>query len=279
MLYNLVNIELLKIFKKWRSYLGYLGIGVIVAIVQVNLYLHGDSYVNHLTRGLSENFFISGNLLNGYLIAHLILTALFNLFPLSIVLIAGEILAGEATAGTYRLIITRPVSRLQILTSKIIAGAVYTFSILLWMFIVSCIISLFVFGSGELFIFENGISVFAQDDILWRFALSYSHIFLSMMLVFSLSMLFSSFVENAIGPIIAVMSILIVMVIVSQLPFDFTQTIKPYIFTNYMSDWHTFFSYDIDWNLIQKSVLVLGGHSIIFIIATIIIFLRKDILT
>ena len=144
---SLIYIEITKIYKKWRSYLGFLGIGVMVAIVQTNLYFQGDDYVKYLTRSLSETFFISGNLLNGYLIGYMILNAFFILFPLTIILIAGEILAGEATGGTYRLIITRPFSRLQILLSKYAAGLVYTFSILVWMMLVSLIISLIIFST------------------------------------------------------------------------------------------------------------------------------------
>lgn len=278
-MFSLVYIELTKIFKKWRSYLGFLGIGVIVAIVQTNLYFYGDNYVKHLTRNLNESFFISGNLLNGYLIGHLILNALFILFPLTIVLIAGEILAGEATGGTYRLIITRPVSRFKILFSKFTAGSIYTFSILAWMIIVSLIGSLIVFGSGELIVVSDGLNIFAQDDILWRFALAYLHVFFSMSLVFTLTFLFSAFVENAIGPMIATMSILIVFVIISQLPLDLAQEIKPYIFTNYMGDWNLFFNYDIEWTEVINSISILALHSIFLLIATTIIFIKKDILT
>lgn len=278
-MHSLVYIELTKIFKKWRSYLGFLGIGVIVTIIQTNLYLSGDDYVKYLTRSLSESFFISGNFLNGYLIGHLILNALFILFPLTIILIAGEILAGEATGGTYRLIITRPVSRFNILVSKFIAGSIYTFSILAWLIIVSLIGSLIIFGSGELIVISDGLNIFAQDDILWRFSLAYLHVFLSMSLVFSLTFLFSSFVENAIGPMIATMSILIVLVIISQLPLDLAQQLKPYIFTNYMADWALFFSYEIDWVKTINSLLILAGHSLFLFIITIIIFIKKDILT
>ena len=278
-MFQLTIIELTKIFKKWRSYLGYLGIWAIVSIVQTNLYFYGDNYVESLTKGLRESFFISGNLLNGYLIGHLILTALFILFPLTIVLVAGEILAGEATGGTYRLIISRPVSRLQILISKFFAGSIYTLSILIWMLVVSLLISLVIFGTGELIVVNDGLNIFARDDVLWRFGLGYSHIFFSMTVVFSITFLFSSFVENAIGPMIATMSILIVFVIISQLPLDIAQQLKPYLFTNYMMDWKLFFMYDINWNTQLRSLAVLGAHSVVFFLLTIIIFLKKDILT
>ncbi len=276
---SLVVIELTKIFKKWRSYLGYLGITVIVAIIQTNLYISGDNYVKYLTRDLGELFFITGNLLNGYLIGYMILNAMFILFPLTIVLVAGEILAGEATGGTYRLIITRPISRLKIVISKFIAGSIYTLSILIWMIFVSLIVSLIIFGTGDLIVLADGLNIFAHNDILWRFAVGYCHIFFSMTLVFSLTFLFSSFVENAIGPMIATMAILIVLVIISQLPLDLAEQLKPYIFTNYFLDWNLFFSYSIDWTTQLESMGFLAAHSIIFLLITTIIFLRKDILT
>lgn len=276
---SLIYIELTKIYKKWRSYLGFLGIGIMVAIVQTNLYFQGENYVNFLTRTLRESFFISGNLLNGYLIGYMILNAFFILFPLTIILIAGEILAGEATGGTYRLIISRPFSRLQILFSKYAAGLVYTFSILVWMMLVSLIVSLIIFGTGDLITVSESVNIFAKDDVLWRFALSYLHIFLSMALVFSLTFVFSSFVENAIGPMIATMSILIGLLIISQLPLDLAQDLKPYLFINYMTDWNLFFSYSIEWTQVINSMIVLVSHSIFFFIISIIIFLKKDILT
>jgi len=81
---SLVGIELTKIFRKWRSYLGYLGIGTLVIIVQINLYFYGDNYINSITKSLSESFFISGNLLNGYLIGHLILNAFISAIEASV---------------------------------------------------------------------------------------------------------------------------------------------------------------------------------------------------
>jgi ABC-2 type transport system permease protein len=100
-----------------------------------------------------------------------------------------------------------------------------------------------------------------------------------MTVVFTMTFLFSSFVENAIGPMIATMSILIVFVIISQLPLDLAQQLKPYLFTNYLIDWNVFFTYDFSWISQLKSIAILGGHSIVLFIITIFIFLKKDILT
>ncbi|MBI1932671.1 MAG: ABC transporter permease subunit [Ignavibacteriales bacterium] len=279
MLINLVKIELVKIFKKWRSYIGHIGILFMVSMLQINLFIYGENEIRHITRNLSDLFIISGNILNGNLIGNLILNSFFILFPLTIVLVAGEIFAGEGTGGTYRLIITRPVSRMQIILSKFLAGCVYIFSILIWMIFVSLVVSRIIFGSGELIVISDGINIFAEDDILWRFGLSYIHIFFSMLLVFTLSFMFSSLVENAIGPIIATMAVIIFFVILSQIPLDFTKYIKPYLFTNYFMDWQQFFTYDFNWITQLKSIGFLAAHSIVFLIITSIIFFRKDILS
>jgi len=147
------------------------------------------------------------------------------------------------------------------------------------MVFVSLIVSLIIFGSGELIVVTDGLNIFGKDDILWRFGLGYLHILFSMTLVYSLTFLFSSFVENAIGPMIATMAILIVFLIVAQLPLDLAQQLKPYLFTNYFMDWNLYFSYSIDWVAQLESMAFLTAHSVLFLIITITIFLRKDILT
>ncbi len=110
---TLINIELYKIFKKWRTYTGFIAIVVLVSIVQLAMYFQGQRSINYITGELRQSFVFVGNLLNGYFIAHMILNSLAILIPFLITLVAGDLLAGEATAGTYRMLITRPVSRLR----------------------------------------------------------------------------------------------------------------------------------------------------------------------
>jgi len=114
---TLVNIELFKIFRKWRTYIGFLAIAVIVALIQLGMYYEGQGAVNQMTRSIQQSFVFVGNLLNGYFISYIILGSLYVHMPFLITLVAGDLLAGEATAGTYRLLVTRPVTRSSIFTS------------------------------------------------------------------------------------------------------------------------------------------------------------------
>lgn len=276
---TLVAIELQKIFRKWRSYIGFLAIGVLVPIIQLALYFEGDGYVNMITRRLQDTFLMTGNLLNGYLIGHLVLNSLFIHIPFLIVLVGGDLLAGEATAGTYRLLVSRPISRFKIITSKFLAGMIYTILLMLFLGLMSVGLSLIIFGSGDLLVFADKIIVFSAGDVMWRFLLAYGFGMISMINVFALSFLASSLVENAIGPIVASMSVIIILIILSALNFEVFQVIRPYLFVTYMNDWNQFFRYDIDYKAIIDSVCVLLAHILGFYGIALYLFNRKDILS
>ncbi len=276
---TLIGIELQKIFRKWRTYIGFIAITVLTPIVQIALYFEGENTLEFYTRSIAQSFVFVGNLLNGYLIANIMLQSLFVHIPFLIVLVGGDLLAGEATAGTYRILVTRPISRFKIVTSKFITGFLYTTFLIFWMIVLSLGVSILIFGTGELIVIRDKIYIIATDDVLWRFALAYCFSILSMTTVLALSLLFSSLVENAIGPIVATMAVIIVFLILSAFNVEILKDIKPYLFTTHMAKWGAFFKDPINLTEIIKSVLVLFGHIIGFYALTLYVFIKKDILS
>jgi ABC-2 type transport system permease protein len=277
---TIIRIELYKIFKKWRTYIGFIAIAVLVPIIQLAMLAEGERSLDFMTRNLQQSFVFVGNLLNGYLISYIILNSLVVHIPFLIALVAGDLLAGEATAGTYRLLLTRPVSRFKVITAKFFSGIIYTNLLVLWLAIISLGLGIFIFGVGELIVVKNsGIIIFSKSDILWRFLLGYVFASLSMMVVASLAFLFSSLVENAIGPIVSTMAIIIAFLIISTIDIDLFQKVKPFLFTTYMSSWRLFFDDPIDFSKILESTLILVGHIVAFFGATVYIFYKKDILS
>lgn len=279
-MFTLIGIELYKIFRKWRTYIGFIAIGVLVPIIHIAMLYEGKNTIDFMTRNIQQSFVFVGNLLNTYLISYIVLTSLTVHIPFLITLVAGDLLAGEATSGTYRLMLTRPVPREKFVTAKFIAGVIYTNLLILWLALMSLVVGYFIFGVGELLIIRGDmIIIFEQKDVLWRFLGAYGYASLGMTVVASLAYLFSSLVENAIGPIVSTMAVIIVFVIISAINVDLLQAIRPYLFTNYISSWQLFFDNPVDVNEILKSIGVLVLHIIIFFGATLIIFKRKDILT
>ena len=277
---TLIKIELYKIFKKWRTYIGFMAIGTLVPVIHIAMYFSGSHTLNSMTENLQSSFFLVGKLLNGYFVSYFIMMSLVVHIPFLITLVAGDLLAGEASAGTYRMLITRPISRNQIVTSKFLAGIIYTSLLIIWLAFTSLVLGTIILGTGELLVANNqGIIVFAKDDILWRFLFAYAYATLSMSVVASLAFLFSALVENAIGPIISTMAVIIVFLILSAIPVEFIQSIKPFLFTSYLLDWMLMFKNPIDSIEILKSVSILFTHVIVFYFIALFIFKRKDILT
>ena len=279
-MYTLFKIEFLKVFKKWRTYIGFIAVGVLVPLVHLAMYLEGQNSLDFITRNLQNSFLLVGNLLNGYWISYIILNVIAVHIPFLITLVAGDLLAGEATAGTYRLLITRPISRMQIVSSKFLAGFSYSALLILWLAIMSLGLGLLIFGTGELLVVRSElIIIFDKTDILWRFLLAYGFAILGMTVVCSLAFFFSSLVENAIGPIITTMAVIIIFIIISAIDVDIFRLVKPYLFTNYILNWREFFNDPLDTNQIINSIIILLGHIIVLLGITTVIFHKKDILS
>lgn len=277
---NLLRFELFKTYAKWRTYIGFLAVGILIPVVMWIMSYSGEQMVQRQLRSLSNDFFISGNLFNGWVIAQLIMNGLWVHVPALIALVAGDQLSGEATAGTFRLILIRPISRTRILNAKYFATLIYTASLVLAIAGLSLGLGLWIFGSGDLIAFDReGITIIPESELIGRFILAYALAMWSMFVVASLAFFISSFVENAIGPIITTMTVIVIFLIVSNLPVESVESIKPYLFTTQMSVWTEAFRDPYDWKEILDSCGALGANILVFYGATWFIFNRKDILS
>ena len=119
-MWTLLNIELFKIFKKPRTYISFGAIAGMILIIQLGLKFDGQSYLQLMMSGLTDSFFVPFDMiLNGYLVAFVILNTLLIHVPLLIALVAGDAVAGEANMGTLRLIVCKPVSRTKLMLSTV----------------------------------------------------------------------------------------------------------------------------------------------------------------
>ncbi len=223
---SILSNEIVKTYLKWRTYIGFIAIAVIVPLVQIGLDLEGGSMVKRMTRSLEQDFFFVGNLFNGYFVTHFIMNSLWVHIPFLISLVAGDQLAGEATGGTFRLLLIRPVSRTRILLAKYVTTLFYTCTLMIFLAMLSIGLGLILFGTGDLIVLGKSLVIIPQAEVLGRFCIAFGLAIWSMWCVASLAFLFSSLVENAIGPIIGTMTVIIVFLIVSNLPVELFATFR-----------------------------------------------------
>ena len=290
-MWTLLQIELFKIFKRPRTYIAFVAIAAIVVLIQLALYLDGKTYVNFMLQSI-ERFNVEGKILNGYFASYLILQTLLIHVPLLIALVGGDMIAGEANMGTLRLLISKPINRSTLLISKFLASTIYTLLLLVWMAVFSLLISLFIFGKGDLIVFQSQVIIqIPQSDVFWRYLAAFGFSAIAMTTVAALSFFLSLFAENSIGPIVAAMSVVIVCTILTTMDLPLFVSMKPYLFTSHMLGWKGFFdikatvdgSADVGsiQNLpgILKSAFILIMHIVGFVGAAILIFRKKDILS
>jgi ABC-2 type transport system permease protein len=276
---RLIYYELIKTFLKKRTYIGFGLVALVVPVVEVAMKLEGGRFLQYSLRALQQDFFFVGNLYNGWFVAHTMMNSLWMQIPLLISFVAGDQLAGEATAGTYRLILVRPVSRTRIFLSKFSTTAIYTIVFVSFLGILSVGLALALLGRGDLITMQRGILILPESDVAWRFLAAYFLAAWAMLTIASLAFLFSSFVENAIGPIIGTMGIHSVFLIITLVPVELFKDIKPYLFSNYMNVWMQAFEDPIPWESIGNSMVVIGAYSVGFVTIAWLIFRRKDILS
>lgn len=276
---TLVIIELKKVFGRKRSYIGFLAVSAIVAILQGAMWVEGQTLIDLTTQSLKDSFLFEGKLLNGYFVSFMLMNNLWVLLPFLVTFVAGDSIAGEAHSGTLRIMLTRPVSRLSLAGAKFTAALTYTFLLVLFLAMLSLGVSSLLFGTGDLIVFRSALSILPESDVPLRFLSAFGFAFLGMAVITSLAFLLSTLTDNSIGPIIGTMAIVIGFTIITNLNLEAFRLIRKFLFTTYISSWTLFFDYVPDWGQIGISAGICLAHVLIFLGAALWIFNRKDILT
>jgi ABC-2 type transport system permease protein len=291
---TLLQIELFKIFKRPRTYIPFVAIAAMILIIQLGLKFDGRSYLELMMSSISDSFTIPYNLvMNGYLVAFVILNTLLIQIPLLVALVAGDIIAGEANMGTLRSLVIRPVSRTRLLLVKFSASVIYTVLLLVWMAVLALFLSMLLFGTNDMLIARNTVmEQIRASDVLWRYIAAFGYATVALSTVAALAFLLSVFAENSIGPIVSTISIVIVLTILSEMRIPlYDNTVKPWLFTSHMLGWKGFFYSRSDGqgaaipgtveNLpaILRSLGILFAYIVAFVTAAIVSFNRKDILS
>ncbi|MFZ4753019.1 MAG: ABC transporter permease [Chitinophagaceae bacterium] len=269
--------ELYKTIRRPRSYIGIGVISFICVMLQSAFYQDGKEILSFVTQQFESTFQIQGEVLNGNLICFIVLQTLIVQMPLLVALVTGDLVSGEIAQGTIRFLLTRPASRTQIIMAKWFAGLFYTLILLLVLGFFALFVSKWIFGDGDLMALNSeGLTVIRADDIQWRWGLAFVIAFLSLGVVAGLANLLSAIMDNSITPIVSVMAIIIVFTIIGMFDLPSFDVVKPFLFTTHMISWKSLFEDPVPMQDILFSCGVLVVHIIVFLVASIWIFNKKD---
>jgi ABC-2 type transport system permease protein len=272
--------EFIKIFTKPRSYIGLAAITALVSVILFAMFANGRGYISFITASFEQTLVFRGNVLNGNLVAFIILQTLIVQVPLLVALVTGDLVSGEAAMGSLRMLATKPVSRSQLLLSKFEAGNLYTLLILVWLGVMALGLGRLMFGTGDLMILKSeGLVILQSTDVLWRFAGGFVIAYLALVTIATLSVTLSCFTDNSIGPIVTTMAIIILFTIIGTLDVPVFDHIRPWLFTTHMAAWRSFFEDPVPTGRILHSAGVLVAHIAGLLAIAFIKFTKKDILS
>jgi ABC-2 type transport system permease protein len=269
-----------------------------VLIFQFAFKADGESYMNLMLQNIQDNFELDkSKTINGYFMCYIILNTLLVQVPILVALIAGDAISGEANMGTLRLIMTKPISRTQLILVKFMASFLFTVLLLLWMALLALFLSMLIFGTADMLIFrvkgdESQILQITGDDVMWRYVAAFGYAAIALTVIASLGILLSVFADNSIGPIVTTVCIVLFFTIISNINVPvIDRNVKPWLFTSYLVGWKGFFYIGTDnegipvkgsienWPAIRNSLCILTAHIGLFLGLAIYSFHKKDILS
>lgn len=273
----LLRTEIYKVFTSVRTYITF-GIAIILmVIINFGLYVEGENILGFILQPLKDYFLVQGNILNGYLIAYFSLNTLWVHIPVLVIIVSAHIFSGEFEMGTIKLLLTQPISRQQLMLSKIVVMWFYNVLFMLVVAIFALVPAVMIFGTGDVMVFNNGLQFLLEASFGWRYGLAVVFAVLGMTAFSSLAMYCAIYFKNTLTAILVSFGILILHTLFQSFTFEVTSVWQNLLVTYHMSNWQQLFVTDVPWNEILISVSFLCIFTLVFCMLSVMKFNRLNI--
>jgi ABC-2 type transport system permease protein len=296
-----VTVELYKLFTRPRTWISVLLICALPLVVAVFV------AVTHLTPPPGQgSAFLSAVLENGKLYPAAALALVLPVFlPVSVAVVAGDSVAGEAASGTLRYLLIRPVGRTRLLVAKLLALTTFVLLAVVAVTVTSYLIGVFLLGpaaasapaavaqpgaggaagaagglptggiqagSGVTSLSGAPLSLLQLGE---RVAWAVGFITVSMLGVAAIALFLSTLADSALGAAIGALAALVASEVLVTL--NAAAAIQPYLPTRYWLAWIDFFRQPIFWRDIQRGFAIQAVYVAVFLAAAWANFATKDV--
>jgi ABC-2 type transport system permease protein len=196
---------------------------------------------------------------------------------------AGSQIAGEARAGTLRMICTRPVSRASLVLAKFLVTALHAGLLLTFFIGLNLVVGLIFVGWGNLELYPGPLNLvdapgkILRDEALMRFAYAALSGTWALLVIAALALLCSVVSDSPVQATVMTISAYLTLYIVGRV--EFFEHLRPYFFTSDMEFWRDVFKPDIPWQSFWHNAAVCGAYTTGLLLLSVVIFERKDIVT
>jgi ABC-2 type transport system permease protein len=200
---------------------------------------------------------------NGVFLALVVLTLTQNalLLPLSIAVVAGDAIAGEANHGTLRGLLTVPAGRTRLLAVKCAALVVFSVVICLLVTLVSLVMGLLLFRTGPVTLL-SGTTISLGSGVLRVLAVA-AYAAVAMMALSAIGLAASTLTQHPVGAIAG----LLVLVVASEICDQVQQlsAIHAYLPTHWWLSWDGLFRSPMDLSGVAAGLVSFAVYGAIFV--------------
>ncbi len=267
---QLLGNELATQFRRWRTWAMLAALALIPILLGVAIRLVGGSRPG---RGPA---FLDQITDNGLFVALAALTVAIPLFlPLTVSVVAGDAIAGEASHGTLRYLLTAPAGRVRLLLVKYLSAAAFCLAATLTVIAVGTLVGWILFPVGPVTLL-TGAQVSVGEGMLRLLAVG-AYVSVSLFGLSAIGLFLSTLTTVPIGAMAATAILAVAAQIAGAIPQ--LEALHPWLFTDRWLDFGDLLRAPIVWDSFAGNALLQAGYILVFGAAAIARFSTKDVLS
>ncbi len=213
---------------------------------------------------------------NGLFVVFAALTVAVPLFlPLTVGVVAGDTIAGEAGAGTLRYLLAAPAGRVRLLIVKYVASAVFCLAATLAVAIAGVLIGVALFPVGPVTLLSG--DTVGIGDALLRALMIALYVSLSLLGLSAIGLFFSTLTDVPVGAMAATIVLSVVSQVLNSLPQ--VDWMHPYLFSHYWLGFADLLRQPISWGSFGDNAILQACYIVVFGALAYGRFSTKDILS
>jgi ABC-2 type transport system permease protein len=253
---DLVGSELAVLFRRRRTIAMLVAIALIPVLLAVAVALssqqlepgQGPPFLDRVTQ-------------NGLFVGFAAMIIGIPLFlPLTVGVVAGDTIAGEASQGTLRYLLVAPAGRVRLLLVKFIGTVAWALAAALTLMLSGLIIGSILFPVGPVTLLSGDVIGFGES--LVRILLVALYVSVSLLGLSAVGLFISTLTDVPVGAMAATVVVSIVSQILDALPQ--LEWLHPYLLTHYWLDFADILRNPIEWSSFGSNALLQLGYIVVF---------------
>ena len=268
---RLLASELSVLFRRRRTWAMLAAVALIPILLAVALKLSSEE----LDPGDGPPF-LDRVTQNGLFVSFTAMVVGIPLFlPLTIGVVAGDTIAGEAGHGTLRYLLVAPAGRLRLLVVKYAGAAAFCAAATLTLVLTGALIGALLFPVGPATLLSGGL--ISVPESFGRSLLVAGYVTVSLLGLSAIGLFISTLTSVPVGSMAATVVVAVVSQILDVIPQ--LSWLHPWLFTHHWLGFAGLLSQPIDWTSFGENALLQCGYVLVFFSLAYGRFASKDILS